>query len=350
MKNQNYPDLNLTILRRLGENWGERFPPIDQVTLSRCEGYDSAYALIVSVDETTWHTLKRKEAEDKTKDDPWPEPSDELLSIWDFFNWQAGGESCAHIEEELAAAYLNPPKNHSLPDGWFWLVQPAGAELPTEFLSPGHEPEVLFDRNPTVTPSVGEVTPGSDAPNIFRLVGAQAWEVRFNGSPPGKPLTVTKYKGHGVLRAVLAKPHTLTTYHEIQIALGENVTEIKQGPLETITPENLARMRQQKGKLREKLDYLDVMGQEESKEAETIRKEIADLDEEWGKGTWQGRPKLSGGHRNNKRRIDNQVKRALNDIGLRKIPGLLEHLEKHVLKNRTTEGITYTGDVEWLVD
>jgi len=128
MKNLNpehFPKLKSDVLRRLASEWAEDYPIIKEVLLFRGIHGSHKYAIVVTIMSPT--------ITDRGIMGPETIP---------FFKWSFGGESCNHIQEDLASAYEEDihidevTGTRHLPPEWIWFSGGLEDGLPTDFIVP----------------------------------------------------------------------------------------------------------------------------------------------------------------------------------------------------------------------
>ena len=121
---KHFRKLNSEVLERLAAEWAKRYPVIRKVLLFRSDKRSlHRYALVVMVSEIT-------------------DPKDTMYQNYrEFLEWSFGGESCSHIQEDLASAYMNDLQY--LPHEWIWFMELSDS-LPTDFIVPEFS-WVLYD-------------------------------------------------------------------------------------------------------------------------------------------------------------------------------------------------------------
>lgn len=322
-ESQSYP-FSLTGIKKYVEEWAERFPVIDQVTLCHGKGVGASYALVVHVDKALHNAFSEWWKAKGNSDIP-----DKLLPMKDFLNWQAGGESCAHIEEELASVQLIPQKNLGISDDWLWLVQPAGANLPSDLVAPGGE--VLYSRHLTVDPSGGEAV--SYALNIYRRVGEKAWIVRYEGKEVG----VSKSEGHEIIRLLLENPKIPRDGVELWKRLGKEMVgfEGSHSPGREKTINRIRRqIRDAKNSLEAAKDTGNKMQENESEE----------LIRQLQKQVHGAKRRTGGSNKKIERNIKGSFNRALDELeNCHEKAG--QYLRQHIIP--TAQGYVYSGEVKW---
>lgn len=148
-----FPELHFEIVSDLAKGWAESYPVIQKVTLYQgkregLEGYRSKkYVLVVKVPEfVKMPDLRSLPHLQPTSDKMYLSTprQDSDREYMRFLEWSFGGESCWHIHDELANAYVGePPGSYELEWGWYYMS--SEDDIPTEWILPSRH-WILYER------------------------------------------------------------------------------------------------------------------------------------------------------------------------------------------------------------
>lgn len=174
MYDKEFSEFKLEVLKRVAEEWAQKYPIIKKVLLCRAskkyskeKNRNLKYILVVLAPKYRENENRVDEVKIVEGEEIWREPS--------YCNWAQ--DNCEHVSNDLMDAYIN--RRSFIKDNWWWYNISAERETPNEFIV-SESMLILFTRSSgkRIRPQIKEIIQRAhdEGTNIYKYLAMKQYD------------------------------------------------------------------------------------------------------------------------------------------------------------------------------